>query len=115
MKLCLDCKTKIKGFHAKRCRSCAAKLRMSGSNNPNWRGGVRLCRGRARIWDPDNPMAMADGAVMRARLVMADKVGRPLESGELVHHINGDPLDDCPENLRIETRESHNELHKRAH
>lgn len=36
-----------------------------------------------------------------ARVVMEGMVGRPLRSGEVVHHINGDSEDDRPENLQL--------------
>jgi hypothetical protein len=45
------------------------------------------------------------------RVVMERIVGRALSAHEVVHHINGDKSDNNPENLRIDTRASHNREH----
>ncbi len=45
------------------------------------------------------------------RIVAEQMLGRTLEPGEIVHHINHDTLDNRPENLRVMTAGEHTILH----
>lgn len=48
------------------------------------------------------------------RLVMEDLLGRKLRAGELVHHKDGNPRNNDPDNLQLVTYKEHYELHKTA-
>jgi len=49
--------------------------------------------------------------IFEHRYVMENIIGRPLTEYEIVHHKNGDILDNRPENLDIMTRGKHTVRH----
>lgn len=57
--------------------------------------------GYVRCWVPDPSIPYGGRSVLEHRLVMERVLGRPLESWENVHHINGIRDDNRPENLEL--------------
>lgn len=47
------------------------------------------------------------------RIVAEQKLGRPLETDEIVHHIDGDKRNNEPSNLMVMTQAEHARLHFR--
>ncbi|MBC8459794.1 MAG: HNH endonuclease [Deltaproteobacteria bacterium] len=57
-------------------------------------------------------MADKRGEVYEHRLVMAEKLGRPLESYEHVHHLDGDKTNNRADNLKLIEPQAHNIMTK---
>lgn len=86
--------------HSPEARAKMSEARR-GEKSHRWKGGrindrngyVRVLVGR------EHPMANHRGYCFEHRLVMAELVGRMLESGEQVHHVNAIRDSNDPENL----------------
>ena len=75
------------------------KKRMKKSKGAN--GKWKKSDGRWLIFTPDHPFATKQGCVRKSRLIVEKCLGRYLTSQEIIHHINGNPSNDCPENLYL--------------
>lgn len=69
-------------------------------------------RGYKRIMFPQHPRSNRDGYVDEHRYVAEQALGRYLEFGEQVHHINVDKGDNRVENLAVLTKAEHATTHK---
>lgn len=84
------------------CLSCLG-LKNRGEYNVNWTGGKHLTsQGYIVILQRDHPRAKSNGGyVFEHILKMEEKIGRYLEKGENIHHINGLRNDNRIENLEL--------------
>ena len=88
---------------------CSYRKKMSGPNNPAWKGGVTYFRKHGnyppikyvRCPLPFKRMARNDGYVIEHRLIVARALGRCLLRREVVHHINHDATDNRLKNLEL--------------
>lgn len=87
----------------------------TGSNNPRWKGGVKIhAFGYRLIVQRDHPRVDKQGYVREHRLVMEKHLGRYLLPSEDVHHINGNKQDNRIQNLElVSDRATHLKLHHR--
>jgi hypothetical protein len=60
---------------------------------------TKIWGGRAWLFVPKHPKAGADGYVLRARVRLEVKLGRPLGENEAIWFIDGDAQNDGPSNL----------------
>lgn len=113
-KLCIPCSSS-----SLRYRTILSETR-SGNKNPRWRGGhTYITGGYIRIWLPPNhffyPMVRKNHCVLEHRLVMAEHLGRCLQSFEIVHHKNGIRDDNRIENLELTMKGSHSIQHGKGY
>lgn len=81
--------------------------RFCGSNSPFYKNGWTIDKnGYKLIHLPDHPFANSSNYVREHRLVMENKLGRYLNPLEVVHHIDGDKLNNHPDNLELFSKNS---------
>lgn len=91
------------------CKSCALRQHSYGKNNRRWNDSRKIVtKSGVRIYiEKDNPyFCMAHKcslghAILEHRLVMAEYLNRPLKVGEIVHHIDGNNLNNDITNLQL--------------
>lgn len=100
------------------CKRCCLRRRNGKlERSPNWKGGIKEVAGyvyiRLREGHPYWEMAKEQGYVKRSRLIMAEFLGRILESCEEVHHKDGNSLNDALDNLRLFSNRAAHVAHHR--
>ncbi len=100
-------KSKVAADYVLKRRFCSIACRgrhFSGNNHPRYKGG----------WIAEGYRILRIGgqAIREHRLVMEQILGRKLGRRELVHHVNGDRLDNRPENLVVVSPAEHTLIHK---
>lgn len=87
----------------------AYREKMSGPNNPAWKGGVMTVSSKGnyvrgvyvRCPEAFRAMGRRDGWILEHRLIVAMILGRMLTTMENVHHVNHNPRDNRADNLML--------------
>ncbi len=85
----------------------------SGRGAHNWKGGCN----NGGYWYRkvvNHPLAYKRNQYPEHRLVMEEMLGRFLTASEVVHHINGNRMDNRAENLKVITQSEHAGLEMRG-
>lgn len=98
---CPECGARIEA-RATRCRPCSLRARTQ----------PRMHQGYLTIRDPGHPLANVKGYVFVHRKVL-HAAGVEIPTGHVVHHKNGDRLDNRIENLAVLSKSEHAKLHAR--
>lgn len=110
------------------CRSCSNKRNGSAKAGKYtaWNSGKRYSireterteyvdtHGYVQVWcgRGDGSRGRKDGYALKHRLIMEDILGRKLTDEEVVHHIDGDKLNNEPSNLYLcKTKNEHRHIH----
>ena len=84
----------------------------TGRMPANW-DRVSVCAGYEAVHFPDHHRAWGTGYVHTHIVVAEQKLGRPLLSGEVVHHKDGDKRNNSPDNIEVfGSHRDHARLHQ---
>lgn len=82
-----------------------------GDKHPSWKGGRHIWTG-SRV--PYVRLSIDGKRVFEHRHIMEKYLGRKLHKNEIVHHINGDSLDNRLSNLKVMGRGEHTIHHHKG-
>ena len=96
----------IKNKTGKRFCSCECSIKYQvGENNPSWKGGTIFSNGY-KVVKIDKKYKYVH------QKIMEDNIGRKISKGEVVHHVDGNKLNNNIDNLLLLRKEEHDKLHR---
>jgi hypothetical protein len=91
-------------------------LNVKGPKNLGWKGGSFIASNGYRLkYSPNHPDKINGGYVLEHRLIAEKALGKFLPKNSVIHHLNGNPLDNTNTNLVVcENNAYHLLLHQRT-
>lgn len=96
---------------------CGVKVKNKWKKGHNRKGvpptnkkGYTIQSGRIAIYMPYHPNSNNKGYIWQSHLIVERRISRILKQGEVVHHINGNVLDDSDKNLELLLKKEHDRL-----
>lgn len=114
---CKPCAMKVSGKtkkHTPAYSICGGGPK-KGTNSPSWKGGTFIgSDGYKLVYvGPVQDQKSKWESYRKEHFIVAEeKIGRPLLKGEVVHHIDGDKLNNSPDNLQVlPSEKAHGAIH----
>lgn len=109
LKVCKGCGERFKVFpsHIHRYRYCCR-----GCKNESTNGHIKIHKYGDRYRCEEIKIGHKEWKKLH-RFVMERHLGRKLTSDEIIHHIDGNPLNNSFDNLLLTTRREHRKLHQK--
>lgn len=85
---------------------------LKGENHPSWKGGKFIRNEYYEVYAPDHPRSGTRNYMYEHIVVMEKHIGRYLKEGEVVHHKDGNKLNNDISNLQLMTKAEHTKLHE---
>ena len=104
---CFDCGKKLSHYLSKRCKSCSKK----GKLNPAYEKKPHNYKGAHLLTDGYLGYNIKNKKYRLHRLIMENYIGRKLKKSEVVHHVDGNKLNNNIDNLEIIRDGYHSRLH----
>lgn len=106
--------------HTPESRAKMGQRPATRERSSQWKGGRYVSQGYRHVMIALLPpeqielaLAMTTGTyIPEHRVVAAATVGRPLTRADIVHHVNGEKLDNRPENLIVTSNRDHSLEHR---
>jgi hypothetical protein len=105
-------------FKCPKCGKYVIKIRCNGLRDKTCgcvrTGFYKNSDGYIQKHMPSHPRGRHRGYLLYHRLLMEEKIGRPLKEDEVVHHIDGNRDNNNIENLMLMSKAKHFSLHNRG-